>query len=65
MKICISHHHACDCREHKVAVLVKAALDASVELDWMKSSLAASEQERDRMAQIVERMHSAIDEVAT
>ena len=25
-----THHNACDCREHKLAVLTKAALDATL-----------------------------------
>jgi hypothetical protein len=39
MKPCITHHHACDCREHKVAVLIKAALDAVTELDGLNGAI--------------------------
>jgi hypothetical protein len=36
---CLTHHHACDCREHQIAVLIKAAQDAAVLLDDLKDRL--------------------------
>ena len=36
---CITHHSACDCREQRIAVLIKAALDAAVLLDEHKHLL--------------------------
>lgn len=57
---CITHHHACDCREHKVAVLIKAAQDAAVELDELKNTALNSE-EIDRAEPIVARLYSACE----
>lgn len=59
---CISHHHACDCREQKIATLIKAALDAAMELDWMKNIVPASEEEIDQMRQIALRVYAACEE---
>ena len=39
MRPCVTHHHACDCREQQVAVLIKAAQDAAVLLDEVKDQL--------------------------
>lgn len=56
---CTSHHHACDCREHKVAVLVKAALDAAVELDETKNNPSIDPEQRERNSQTLERVYAA------
>ena len=58
-----THHHACDCREHKFAVLIKAALDAACELDAIKNIAPIDEEERERISQIVERIYAACEEV--
>lgn len=65
---CGTCHHACDCREHKFAVLIKAALDAAVHLDDMKNcivigSTSANDdrQRKDRSGQVVERVHAACE----
>lgn len=58
---CTTHHHACDCREHKIAVLLKAAMDAAVELDWTKNNPAIDADTRDRNQQTVERVQAACD----
>lgn len=58
---CTSHHHACACREHRVAVLVKAALDASCELDELKNDSAILSEDRAKLAQLVERIEVACE----
>lgn len=65
---CISHHHACDCREHKVAVLVKAALDAAVQLDDTKHCVVGvskspdeDQRRQEKSSRIVERVYSACE----
>lgn len=60
---CTSHHHACDCREHKVAVLVKAALDAAVELDETKNNPSIAPEQRERNSQTLERVYAACNEL--
>lgn len=70
MKPCTTHHHACDCREHKVSVLIKAALDAASELDSLKSDAAQDPHaapiaihERDRLQSVVDRVYDACEQL--
>ena len=58
---CTSHHHACVCREHKVAVLVKVALDAAIELDEVKNNPAIAPEQREKNQQIFERVYAACE----
>jgi len=65
---CGTCHHACDCREHKFAVLIKAALDAAVHLDDMKNGVVGvskspdeDQQRQDKSSQIVERVYAACE----
>jgi len=58
---CLSHHHACACREHRVAVLKKAAWDAAFELDEVKLLASISQEERGRLQAIVDRAQSACE----
>jgi hypothetical protein len=58
---CITHHHACECREQKIAALIKAAQDCAVELDELKK---ANENYLDKIAaliSIVKRVYVACD----
>lgn len=50
-------------REHKIAVLNKAALDAASELDALKVVANISDEERARIAQLVERVYTACEQV--
>lgn len=64
MKTCRTHHLACDCREHKAAVLNKAALDAACELDSLSGHFR---EQLDGFAlanikAIVERVHAASEQ---
>ncbi|NNM70200.1 MAG: hypothetical protein HKM00_09615 [Gallionella sp.] len=52
---------ACDCREHQIAVLIKAAQDAAVALDEMKKDLMPDPAEQDAARQIIERVHAACE----
>lgn len=56
---CTTHHHACDCREHKVAVLKKAAIDCAIELDWLKNEYFMNEEKREALTAIINRVHAA------
>lgn len=56
---CVTHHHACDCREHKVAVLLKAALDAAAELDALNTIAPINGEERERIQMVVARVYAA------
>ncbi|MFA6971669.1 MAG: hypothetical protein WC208_09750 [Gallionella sp.] len=56
---CTTHFHACNCREHKVAVLAKASFDAAVELDWIKNVRGVTTEQRESCKQLVERIYSA------
>ena len=65
---CTSHHHACDCREQKLSVLIKAALDAAVQLDDMKNCIVVSshsrgedQETREKNRQTVERVYAACE----
>lgn len=70
-----AHHQASNSREHKVAVLIKASLDAAVELDWLKNLRGVPQEQLNTCEQIVARIYSAceamgvtvgaIDEVAS
>lgn len=55
-----THHLACDCREHKVAVLIKAALDAASDLDVAKNLYSAPE-DKERAQSFVERTYTAVE----
>ena len=57
---CTTHHHACDCREHKFAVLNKAALDCAMELDWLKNECGLAQEKCDTMTSIINRVHAEI-----
>lgn len=61
---CTTHHHACHCREHKIAVLSKSAQDVTIELDWLKKEFPMTDEKRDTIQQIVERCHAALNEMA-
>lgn len=58
---CLSHHYACDCREHGISVLNKAALDCATELDSLKLVAPINREARDRVQQISERVYSAAE----
>jgi hypothetical protein len=58
---CVTHHHACDCREQQVAVLIKAASDAAFELDEVKLLADISEEERVRLMGIAERVYAGCE----
>jgi hypothetical protein len=65
---CGTCHHACECREQKVAAMIKAALDAAAELDWLKNGIAGvskspddDRERRERCSQIVERVYNACE----
>lgn len=45
----------------QIAVLNKAALDAACELDCLKNVAAISEEEKGRIAQLVERVYAACE----
>ena len=49
--------------EHKIAVLIKAALDSACELDCIKNIAPVCAEERERISQIVERIYAACEEV--
>lgn len=61
-------HVACSRREHLIAVLIKAALDAAVQLDDMKNCIVVSShsrgedlEAREKNRQIVERVYAACE----
>ncbi len=57
---CGTCHYACDCREHKFAVLRKAALDATDELEGVIETTSPDKQDDiDRMRQIICRVNAA------
>ena len=58
---CITHHSACDCREHQIAVLIKAAQDAAVALDEANKDLMPDSAEQENAKQIIERVYAACD----
>lgn len=60
MKICTSHHHACDCREQRVAVLNKAALDAAFELRSISNIIGCvSHEEKAKADGLADRIYNA------
>lgn len=61
---CTSHHHACACREHKIAVASKAAQNVTIELDWLKNEFPMTDEKRDTIQQTVERCHAALNDLA-
>lgn len=64
MRPCTTHHHACDCREHKASVLNKAALDAANELHFLAGLPIITDQtERDRIESLVARIHNASEQL--
>jgi len=58
-----AHHQASNSREHKVAVLIKASLDAAVELDWLKNVAGVKLEQRDTCKQIISRIYAACEEM--
>jgi hypothetical protein len=67
---CISHHHACDCLEQNVAVLIKAALDSASELDSLQGACTKdphaapiSGEESARLRLVVERVYDACEQL--
>lgn len=61
---CTSHHPACECREHKIAVLSKAAYDASLQINWLKDLPDISADEKAGMEGILDRLNAAREDVA-
>ena len=59
---CITHFHACDCREHKLAVLINDALDAAFLLDNLKETGLNAEQ-IESAKQVVERCYTACEDL--
>lgn len=47
--------------DHKLTVLIKAATDAAIELDWLKNKALIQPDEKKRVSQIVERTHAACE----
>lgn len=59
---CTTHHAACPCREHKITVLHKAALDGAFELKRISNIVAAaSADEANQIMQTVERIYHSAD----
>ena len=60
---CTTHHHACDCREHKTAVLIKAALDARSMLFFLATAADGftNTEEKARVLSIRERLAVACE----
>jgi hypothetical protein len=63
MSRCTTHHHACDCREQKVAVLIKCALDLAPAVDLIKAFANIPASEKARILDIVERTYDAIEQL--
>lgn len=62
---CLSHHQACPCREHQIAVLHKVALDAAFELNKVSDIIAkVNGEESENLKQIVSRTYQAADALA-
>lgn len=57
------HSPEFDSSQHKIAVLIKASLDAAVHLDEHLDDVAADEETRVRHRQIVERVYAACEEL--
>jgi len=62
-RACGTCHYACDCREHKVAVLIKAALDSATELDGLKAAWAAAYPNDDAVKEEAERYGATVESV--
>lgn len=63
---CGTCHYGCACREHKLAVLKKAALDATDELEGFIETLSPQkEADSDRLRQIIARVYAACDALGT
>lgn len=60
-----THTNGGEKHQHHVAVLIKAALDAATELDWVKNSPGLAQEERERAEQIVERVYIACETLGT
>lgn len=60
---CGTCHYACDCREHKVAVLIKAALDAATELDGLRAAWAAAYPNDEAVQESAERHGATVERV--
>jgi len=59
---CGTCHYGCECREHKLAVLKKAALDATDELEGFIETFSPEKEETaDRLRQIISRVHVACE----
>jgi len=56
---CVSHHHACECREQKIATFNKASLDAAMELDWLKNEFDIPEDKLDAITLTSSRVYTA------
>lgn len=63
-----THHLACDCREHKVAVLIKAALDGAAALDDLREAAFGDPhaapidaETNDLLQQVVSRAYAACE----
>lgn len=63
MSTCGTCYHACDCREQKVAVLIKDALDLASEVDTLKVAAKLAEEENARIQSIVERTYDACEQL--
>jgi len=51
--------------QHQVAVLNKAALDAAIELDWIKNDANISPAQKDQIINIIERVHTASQAISS
>lgn len=51
-------------RAHDIAVLIKASIDAAVEIDWLKKAEGVNAEERDKAAQLVERLYAACESIS-
>lgn len=60
---CVSHHHACDCREHQVAVLIKAALDSASELDGLLSAWVSVYPGDESVQELAENYRATVERV--
>ena len=60
---CTSHHLACDCREHNFAVMTKAMLDITEELDWLKNDVNITAEKKAELVALIERAYVSIEVV--
>lgn len=58
---CPVHIQPCDCREHQIAVLIKAALDAAMELDYLKNEPSVTNDARESAMAIIDRLYAACE----